>query len=260
MAAPPGVSDVPPNQTLYINKLNEKIKKDELKKGLYHVFSQFGNILEVIATKTYKMRGQAWVVFDDLTGATRAMREMQNFSFYGKPMKVTYAKSKSDVVAKIDGSFKPRPKRKTEDDKVPKHLLDKRRKEEKLRAQGIFKAETKANGTEAQGGAGAGDGVSSMETDAARGPPAVPSASRHTNEPPNKILFVQNLPEDCNEAMLGMLFQHHQGFKEVRLVTGAIGIAFVEFGDEFQAGAAMEALQNFKITPTHLMRISFAKK
>ena len=33
-------ANVPPNHTIYINNLNEKIKKDELKKSLYAIFSQ----------------------------------------------------------------------------------------------------------------------------------------------------------------------------------------------------------------------------
>ena len=33
---------------------------------------------------------------------------------------------------------------------------------------------------------------------------------------PNKILFVQNLPEASTEAMLTLLFQQFPGFKEVR--------------------------------------------
>ena len=50
------------------------------------------------------------------------------------------------------------------------------------------------------------------------------------------------------------------GFKEVRLVPGRHDIAFVEFENEVQAGAAKDALQGFKITPTNAMKISFAKK
>ena len=34
--------DVRPNHTVYINNLNEKIKKNDLKKSLYAIFSQFG--------------------------------------------------------------------------------------------------------------------------------------------------------------------------------------------------------------------------
>ena len=36
-------------------------------------------------------------------------------------------------------------------------------------------------------------------------------------EPPNKILFVENLPEATNSQMLSMLFQQFPGFKEVRV-------------------------------------------
>jgi RNA recognition motif-containing protein len=50
------------------------------------VFSQFGKILDIVACKTLKLRGQAWVVFDDVTAATNALRQMQGFPFYDKPM------------------------------------------------------------------------------------------------------------------------------------------------------------------------------
>lgn len=60
--------------------------------------------------------------------------------------------------------------------------------------------------------------------------------------------------------MLQMLFQQFPGFKEVRMIEAKPGIAFVEFGDDMQASDAMNPLQNFKITPTHAMQISYAKK
>ena len=134
--------DVRPNHTIYINNLNEKIKKDgnvfflprsnhiilappisefisvlvnssfciprveeifhldsftifaffsiaELKKSLYAIFSQFGQILDIVAMKTLKMRGQAFVIFKDISSATNAMRSMQGFPFYDKPMVCT---------------------------------------------------------------------------------------------------------------------------------------------------------------------------
>lgn len=57
-----------------------------MKKSLYAVFSQFGKILDIVNLKTLKLRGQAWVVFDDITAATNALRQMQGFPFYDKPM------------------------------------------------------------------------------------------------------------------------------------------------------------------------------
>lgn len=78
--------DIRPNNTIYINNLNEKIKKEELKKSLYAIFSQFGSILDIVALKTLKMRGQAFVIFKEIASATNALRSMQGFPFYDKPM------------------------------------------------------------------------------------------------------------------------------------------------------------------------------
>ena len=77
--------------------------------------------------------------------------------------------------------------------------------------------------------------------------------------PPNNILFVQNLPPDATSASIQTLFQQFPGFKEVRMIEAKPGIAFIEYGDEMQATSAL-ALQNFKISATHAMMVSYAKK
>lgn len=58
----------------------------ELKRSLYALFSQFGQIVDIVAMKTMKMRGQAFVIFKELTAATNALRQLQGFPFYNKPM------------------------------------------------------------------------------------------------------------------------------------------------------------------------------
>merc|ERR1711982_128883 len=95
--------DARPNHTIYINNLNEKVKKDEMKKALYAIFSQFGQILDIVALKTLKMRGQAFVIFKEISSATNALRSMQGFPFYDKPMRIAYCKTDSDVIAKKKG-------------------------------------------------------------------------------------------------------------------------------------------------------------
>lgn len=77
---------VSPSQTLYINNINEKIKKDVLKKTLYMLFRQYGKIIEIVACKGITRRGQAWVVFEDVAAATNAMRSKDGFNFYDKPL------------------------------------------------------------------------------------------------------------------------------------------------------------------------------
>ena len=39
--------------------------------------SQFGQIMDIIALKTLKMRGQAFVIFKEISAATNALRSMQ---------------------------------------------------------------------------------------------------------------------------------------------------------------------------------------
>lgn len=75
-----------PNTTIYIKNLNDRISKEELRAQLYALFLPYGQILDVIALKTTKMRGQAFVVFADITAATSALRAWHGESFYDKPM------------------------------------------------------------------------------------------------------------------------------------------------------------------------------
>ncbi|MCP9265681.1 U1 small nuclear ribonucleoprotein A [Dirofilaria immitis] len=104
------VMDIKPNHTIYINNLNEKTKKEELKKALYAIFSQFGQIIDIMAFKTLKMRGQAHVIFKEISSATNALRAMQGFPFYDKPMRIQFAREDSDVIAKAKGTYVDRPK------------------------------------------------------------------------------------------------------------------------------------------------------
>lgn len=235
--------DVPPNQTIYINNLNEKTKKEDLRKSLYAIFSQFGTILEIIALKTLKMRGQAFVVFKDIPSATNALRSMQGFPFYDKPMRIAYAKSKSDAVAKLDNTFVPRERKR-----------DRRRQEEpvKKKPQKQIRQSVPI--------------IPPKETPAENGPapaaaPSTPAVgTTAAPELPNQILFLSNLPDETTEIMLSMLFQQFTGYKEVRLVPGRHDIAFVEFDSADQAQTAKDTLQGFKITPTNAMNITFARK
>lgn len=222
------MADIAPNQTIYVKNINEKVKKEELKKALHAVFSQFGKVLDVVCLKTFRLRGQAWVVFEGVTQATNALRSMQGFPFYDKPMTISYAKTKSDVVAKSDGTFAPREKNR-----------DKRKMEDRAREK---EAHTKKkHATAAAGGT----------------EPAKPAA--HSEIPANKLLFVENLPAATTDKMLMKLFEQFPGFKEVRMVEAKPGIAFVEFETDMQSSVAMAGLQNFKVTPTNQMQISFAK-
>ena len=140
---------------------------------MYAIFGQFGKVLDVNARRTYRLRGQAWVIFEKAEDAARAMELMQGFPFQDKPLvrgrrrrqrpspartssgtqrsedsvqlqasgmsasapslrrcishpvqtpspflalyppflqRIALAKTKSDTIAKLDGTFRERPK------------------------------------------------------------------------------------------------------------------------------------------------------
>lgn len=59
---------------------------------------------------------------------------------------------------------------------------------------------------------------------------------------PNKVLFLENLPEDATMEGLVALFSMHPGMSEVRPVLWR-RVAFVEYENELMAANAMNGTQ-----------------
>lgn len=68
------------------NLPSSKIQKADLRTALYMLFSTYGPVLDVVALKTMKMRGQAHIVFRDVQSATQAMRSLDDQQFLGRPL------------------------------------------------------------------------------------------------------------------------------------------------------------------------------
>lgn len=73
--------------------------------------------------------------------------------------------------------------------------------------------------------------------------------------PPNKILFLQNLPTDVRQDQLMALFGQYPGLSEVRMIPTKKDIAFVEFVDETTAGVAKDALHNYKLDGENKIKV-----
>lgn len=58
----------------------------ELRSQLFTLFSTYGKVIDVVATRANGMRGQAFIVFKDLQASTAALRALDGFQFYDKPM------------------------------------------------------------------------------------------------------------------------------------------------------------------------------
>ncbi|KAG7270287.1 hypothetical protein CRUP_037511 [Coryphaenoides rupestris] len=236
------------------------------------------------------MKGQAFVIFKEINSASNALRSMQGFPFYDKPMRIQYSKLDSDIIAKMKGTYVERD-RKKEKRKVkgaegtgakkgvpgaavpmgpgsllPCRLVNTRNATDDPSAP--HDADARPATVHASPGMMPPPGMAPGQMPPGAMPPGQMMPGQMPGQmpqqiaenPPNHILFLTNLPEETNELMLSMLFNQFPGFKEVRLVPGRHDIAFVEFDNEVQAGAARDALQGFKITQTNAMKISFAKK
>ena len=57
-----------------------------MKQTLRTLFKTYGEVLDVVAHRNLRMRGQAFVSFADVNSARRAAREVRGFPLYTKPM------------------------------------------------------------------------------------------------------------------------------------------------------------------------------
>ncbi|RDA82406.1 hypothetical protein CP532_5365 [Ophiocordyceps camponoti-leonardi (nom. inval.)] len=218
-----------PISTVYVQNLEERVKPEALVKTLQLAFSEFGMVVDIVTKKNLKAKGQAFVVFDSPQEADEAISEMDGFELFGKEVRVSKARTRSDKSVEMKC---------TEDDLA---VHKRRRQAEKDKRTAL-----QATDNQRQLKRGAPASAESRPTKLAR-----PSGVKQTGPtgstvipdeylPPNKILFVQNVSEEYDVEALTALFSRFDGFREIRLVPGRRGIAFVEYEAEQGAIAAKE--------------------
>ena len=74
-----------------------------MKEALDGLFSEYGEILDIVAKTNLKAKGQAFIVFDSTESAQRAIDEVQGFELFDKPMQLAFAKTRSDASVKRYG-------------------------------------------------------------------------------------------------------------------------------------------------------------
>lgn len=77
--------------------------------------------------------------------------------------------------------------------------------------------------------------------------------------PPNKTLFLRELPENYGKDALAAIFKRYPGFREIRTVPGRTTIAFAEYEDDTGAIAAKEALSGIELSGQPI-KISYQRK
>lgn len=77
--------------------------------------------------------------------------------------------------------------------------------------------------------------------------------------PPNKILFLRQIPDGFGQDELTPFFAKFPGFKEIRMVAARKGIAFVEYDTEEAAISAKENTAGMSLGDSTL-RVTFQRK
>ncbi|GAC99585.1 hypothetical protein PHSY_007188 [Pseudozyma hubeiensis SY62] len=245
---PPLPSDA--GQTLYVQNLNEKVKLETMKATLANLFSNYGTVLSVVSHTNLRMRGQAFVSLDDVKAADKARREAHLFPLYGKAMKISFAKSKSDaeVLQKLKDQggqdseeFKQHKEQRLEHKKMARrgNVLRRRELEKKNRARR----------------AAAGEIAEPEKAAAKRAQHEMPDEYL----PPNKMLFLQNIPDGVGKGELESLFSAYTGYVDVQTIPGKADIAFVEYSDIPSSATARGALNGYNFGAGDKLKITFAR-
>ncbi|KAJ7498976.1 hypothetical protein FB451DRAFT_1384727 [Mycena latifolia] len=242
-----------PNTTLYINNLNDKVNKEELRAQLYALFTTYGKIIDVVASKSQRMRGQAFLVFSDLAGATTAMRACEGMVFYDKPLHIDYAKTKSYATSrKEDPSFVPPTSANASALIMQNGRAEKKRQREEEAAEGERKAKRdKADDDDEE--MELEDEEDHQQNGTASGEP-VPVAH------PTTRLLCTNLPQEVSDGVLSILFQQYHGFKSTNVTpTDVPGVkkAVVMFDSPQLASVAKEALHGFTLKKDWIMSVVY---
>jgi hypothetical protein len=105
-AQPATENPLPPNQTLFVTNLPTAHRfptvRADVRRALYNFFGAYGAVLEVVAGKRPGLRGSAFVVFKEIRAAAEAMRQLQGFPFFERPLRIQFARTKSKAARDMD--------------------------------------------------------------------------------------------------------------------------------------------------------------
>ncbi|KAH7908495.1 hypothetical protein BJ138DRAFT_1174154 [Hygrophoropsis aurantiaca] len=252
-----------PNTTLYINNLNDKVNKEELRLQLYALFTTYGKVIDIIASKGPKMKGQAFLVFTDLAAATTAMRACEGMVFYDKPLRINYAKSKSYATSRReDPNFVPPTSIHARQNapptgKITISTIDKRQRDEDT-ADG--QPQPKRERSEEEDS----DEEMEIDDDEETGQQARTSACMPSIQLSARLMCT-NLPQEVTDDVLSVLFQQYKGFQTTQVAQAPtpnadgvkVKMAQVVFDSPELASTAKDALDGFTLKKGWKMSVAY---
>nr|XP_036583331.1 U1 small nuclear ribonucleoprotein [Colletotrichum truncatum]KAF6792307.1 U1 small nuclear ribonucleoprotein [Colletotrichum truncatum] len=168
-------------------------------------------------------------------------------------MQLALARTRSDATVKTTGS----------EDEFELHKRRRLAEKDKKKAYEVAEEQKRLK---RPGPGGAAPDMASRPAKAARGTglkstnPSTTAVIPDEYLPPNKILFVQNLPEDYDIEAVTSIFGRFEGFREVRLVPGRRGIAFVEYEGEQGAITAKENTAGMVLGEANTIKVTYQRQ
>ncbi|CAK9439205.1 uncharacterized protein LODBEIA_P34290 [Lodderomyces beijingensis] len=230
------MSSIEPKQTIYLNNLKDKVSLNKLKPALINLLnSHHLTPKSVKVASTLRLRGQAFITFNDTTESTQAIQCLQNRILFNKPICAAFAKTENDAVmaASLDQHELAQRKRIRHERRVSKNLHLRNLK----RAKGAIDAKKSAKKREVD-------------------------ISEWRNLPPNRILLLQNISSG-GDATGGIeaIFETFPGLEHVRFVQ-ARNLALINFENEEMAKRCFENVdvESLKVKFGDDIIFSYAKK
>lgn len=212
-----------PRHTLYINNMNEKVSLNKIKPVLSRLFGRYGTIVQITAHQNLKMKGQAFITYENIQSCEKAIQKLQGRPIFRKPIHVTYAKAPSDEENKILGNTEAVEKRK-----------------EAKKSQETEKEKANPSSAKSAGGL------------------TKNQVKQWKALPPHNILLLQNLQEESLDTeKLQTRFSNLAGFERVRLIKFR-KLAFIDFDLETNASKYLESVKPEEFGPEVLL--TYAKK
>ena len=223
---------IEPKNTIYINNLNEKVPINEMRQILNIMFSKYGKVLDIILKRNIILRGQAFVIFDNLEVSKKVKAECNGKLLFKKKIRIDFAKIESDLITKRNGTYKEIKREK----KICKDYWNSELYKKKLSKKKNFnffftKEKVKESEIEVEG----------------------------VKLVPNNILFVKDIPNSIIFDDLIEIFTKYPGFSEVRFIPGR-KCAFIEFEDDSQSLLVLSSIKDLTYKTGENISITFSKK
>lgn len=214
---------IEPKRTIYLNNLNDKVSINKLRSNLATLLQPY-NPTNIVVAKTLRLKGQAFITFQDVTNAQAAINQLNNKQLFSKSMRASFAHLENDAVLspkEQQEQYSRRYTGKIERNKVAKLSRGK---------PGNQRASSKTR---------KGDAVVEGQREKNN-----IDVSMWKNLPPNHILLLQNISStQVSKETIEALFTNFEGFENTRFVK-VRNLAFIEFENEEFAKQCLDAMDD----------------